>query len=170
MSDDGNYVKQGSNPTQRGLGHKPLSAKKVMPLESDGFSTTIYDDLDIFGPSDVQIRYLRRLKEDVESTGAVFVLVLTPKHKYFTEMYASKPHYDTVFIEKLNQELGPTRVIGSFFASDFDISPKAFADETHLSGGGAKIFTGQLFEDNERHVNMEPAPFQPILSYRFEEQ
>ncbi len=126
-----------------------------------------FTPLSLFPLSMFDVTYLGKLKKEVEARGGKFILVLTPAYawqKYYAQ-YASD--YDTQLVSALNNTLGPTPVIGSFWAEDFNLTYKNFYDDTHLSLSGASKFTKALFGNIDTHRHLKAAPLHHTYNYRF---
>lgn len=125
----------------------------------------IFEDLDLFGPCAVQIDYLGRIREMVEAAGGAFVLLLTPKHPFWNEVYRAEAGYDARMRRLIDARLGPVRVAGSFDRSRYGLGDADFFDLSHLTERGARRFTAAEFADVGRHARLEPAPLRPLLEY-----
>jgi hypothetical protein len=151
---------------RRGFGFRARRAhREIRPRTPKEFAYTIYEDLLLFGPSDLEVAALGRLKGEIEKNGLRFILVLTPKHDYYISMYQEHSGYDIELVDKLNRALGPTVIVGSLHGPRYGLEDKDFADITHLNEHGAVRFTRKEFGHLDRHKKLRPKPIRPLLSY-----
>ncbi len=122
------------------LGHEPADHQRATWV--DPYLLEAFDDMNVFGPSVVQVRYLGKLKRRVEANGGRFTLMLTPKHERYSQLYSQHPEYDAALRQLLIEELGADqRVLGRSVDPEFSGSREFFMDATHLSRTGAQRFS-----------------------------
>ena len=149
-------------------GYSKLKHKKFNTFSKGKVSKLIYEPLDLFPVSSFGIEYLKKLKNELNTQGTKMVLVLTPSYSW-TKYYSTEAKvYDDMLVDYLNTYLGPTTVIGSLWAKDFDLKYKDFKDDTHLAHSGAKKFTKALFHNVEKHKLATTEDIQNTFSYRFQ--
>ena len=109
------------------------------------FLNDVFDNMEVFGPSELQVRYLGKLKRRVEANGGRFTLLLTPKHERYLEIYSRYPGYDAALRELLVEELGPDqRVLGASIDPEFSGSADFFMDAVHLGRVGSERFSESI--------------------------
>jgi len=126
------------------LGHQPADYQREEAWV-DPYLHEAFDDMELFGPSQVQVRYLGKLKRRVEANGGRFTLMLTPKHERYSEIYAQHPNYDAALRRLLIEELGADQpVLGKSIDPEFSGSKELFMDAVHLGSTGAKRFSEKI--------------------------
>lgn len=100
---------------------------------------------DSMGISAFQLNYLKKLKIEVEKSGAEFILLYVPNHHSYTEIiYNFNKIYNKRLSKLLNDYLGDSKQVGSFCPNDFDLVDEDFFDKYHLEHKGAIKFTESL--------------------------
>jgi len=144
---------------------RPAHPERLKVTPKNGFGHFIYEDLNLFGPSTIQLKYIKKLKDRVEANGGVFVFVLTPRHDYAIDVYRSHPEYEKLFLEQFNKIVGETVLIGSRDMRKYKLTSNQFFDNGHLSVRGAIIYTKKEFSNIQRIHNLKPEKLKPLLQY-----
>jgi len=89
--------------------------------------------------------------------------VLTPTYSW-TKFYTSEAkEYDDMLVSLLNKNLGESKIIGSLWAEDFNLTYEDFKDSTHLAHSGALKFTHLVFEDIAKHKHIKSNKFKNLF-------
>jgi hypothetical protein len=102
-------------------GYSPLKHKKFNIFSKGKVSKLIYEPLKLFPVSAHGIKYLKKLKEELEKQRTELIFVLTPTYTWQKYYATEAKEYDNMLIKQLNNSLGKVKVIGSFLANDFDL-------------------------------------------------
>lgn len=148
-------------------GYSKLKHKKFNAFKANQVSKLIYEPIELFPVSDFDMKYLKKLKEELNSNGTKFIFVLTPTYSWAKHYASEAKTYDAMLIDKLNTNLGPTPIIGSFYAEDFSLKYEDFKDDTHLADSGALKYTQLLFKNIKQHKNLIKTPLKNTFLYRF---
>lgn len=135
-------------------GYSALKHKNFKPYSSGKVSKLIYEPIELFPVSLFKMNYLKKLKDEIESHGAKFVFILTPTYSWQQYYKGEAKIYDDNLINILNEKLGDTVVLGSFWSEDFNLVYSDFKDDTHLARSGAVTMTRRIFGDIDRHKDI----------------
>jgi len=125
-----------------------------------------FEPFKLFPFSQLHLKSLKKLKDDIENSGGKFILVLPPYTKKLQEEYQKTcPDIERIFSEKLNQVMGPTKIIGSFKLIDTDKEEQYFADTVHLNQAGQQYFSKFLSLWIKNKDFGKPKKIQQLLSY-----
>lgn len=129
-------------PIFKDYGYAPLECNAEFKLATKQEVVDYFHDILDDGSlaiSDFQISYLSRLKKQVESSGAQFLILLVPNHESYTENIANYNNkYNQLLENKINLKLGNVKHIGTFCPGDFNlIGTTDFYDRHHLCHEGA---------------------------------
>jgi len=148
-------------------GYTAIKHKKFKTFSKGSVAKQIFTPLKLFPVSHFNMQYLGKLKKEVEANGAKFILLETPTYSWQKRYAAEAIEYDNTLIKELNKELGPTPVIGSFWAEDYDLRYKDYKDDTHLAHSGALKFTRAMFYDISEHKRLKNNKIHHTFTYRF---
>ncbi|CAA6812743.1 MAG: Unknown protein [uncultured Sulfurovum sp.] len=150
-------------------GYSALKHKKFNTYSKRKVSKQVYEPLELFPVSEHGIKYLKELKEELERQGTDFIFVFTPTYTW-QKIYANEAKaYDNMLIEMLNKHLGKSKVIGSLWPEDFNLSYEDFKDDTHLAHSGALKFTQKVFGNINTHSNIKSQILKNTYTYHINE-
>lgn len=140
--------------------------KDFIPFSKGKVAVQVFDNIELFPVSDFQMLYLSKLSRELRRNQVELYFVLTPTyswHKYYQHEAVA---FDQQLIEKLNQSLGKSVVIGSMWSEDYGLGYVDFYDDTHLTHSGAQKFTRKVFKDISAHSQLVAKDFKPTFQYR----
>jgi len=144
-------------------GYSALKHKKFNPYTKGKVPKQMYEPLSLFPVSTFGIKYLQKLKEVLKKQGTELIFVLTPTYSW-TKYYASEAkEYDTMLVSLLNEYLGESKIIGSLWAKDFNLSYEDFKDDTHMAYSGALKFTQKVFGNIQSHQTIKKNKFKNLF-------
>lgn len=153
----------------RNNGFDPLKHKDFKPTKQNTIKKYFYEPLSLFPISNFQIYYLKKLKEEVEKLNSKFILILTPSYSWHAHYKNEAKEYDTKLIEKLQEILEDSIILGSMKKDDFNLEYNHFWDDTHLSENGAVLFTQLLFKNIDSHNKIKPKKIISLYNYIFKD-
>jgi len=116
-----------------------------------------YEPYDMFPLSKLQFNYLIKLKQQVESDGALFVFVLVPMSNRWREYYKdSCMKYNDDFEVMFNDIVGPAPFIGNNDGTRYGLTDTDYFDIFHLNASGSIKFTQAVFNDISEHMKIKP--------------
>jgi len=147
-------------------GYSALKHQKFNEFSDGKVSKLIYEPLKLFPVSSHGVKYFKMLKEELGKQGTDLIFVLTPTYTWQKYYAKEAKAYDDMLISKLNEALGESIVIGSFWPEDFDLKYNDFKDDTHMADSGAKKFTQAIFSDISIHKKLKTHPIKNTFLYR----
>lgn len=123
---------------------------------------------DHFGLSNLQFHYLKRLKEELEVRGITFVMLIPPRRSDWTHTYRQNCQaMDSAVIAKLNQFLGPCRIIGGNQQLPIPraLENQFFNDGIHLNPQGQQYYSQLLAPLLPKLKQLPLTPFKNTFLY-----
>ena len=121
---------------------------------------------DYFSMSDLQIKYIARLKRAVEQSGAQFVLFLPPKKTEWLDDYRHTcSHIDEDLISRCNAHLGDSNIIGSFNSIPEPLQSKFLNDGVHLNENGQNYVSKQFANILQEIKSLTKEPLYSTYEY-----
>ncbi len=157
-------IKNATNQGFRPLPHNDfLHLEKSVPQE-----LTAFDDDELFPFSRFELDSLVELKKLVEEDGGCFVFVFAPVWDASSTLSSEKFRRRWKRLaDGIHKEIGPVRVIGSWYKEAYDLAYEDFKDSCHLSLSGSKKFTNAVFSNVEKIAQQQPVS---IHSLDFQKQ
>jgi len=147
-------------------GYSSLPHKKFKPFTEGRVSKLIYEPLELFPVSSFEMKAFKKLKKELDKQGTELIFVLTPTYSW-TKYYASEAKvYDDMLVSLLNEYLGKSKIIGSLWAEDFNLTYEDFKDDTHMAHSGSLKFTQKVFTSIEKYKNIKPKILKNTYLYR----
>jgi len=146
-------------------GFIPLKSVKYNVIKPGQVNKTYFAPLDLFPVSQFQLRYLKKLKDEIEMRGAKFIFVLTPTYSWSKYYQLESSEFDSLLVKDLTDVVGKCVVIGSMKKDMYGLTEGDFRDDTHLAKSGADKYTRQLFSDIRKHLTLLPKEIRPLYSY-----
>ena len=142
---------------------------QVMSLHVKNFKKTArgyFGETSVYPISELYLSRMALLKHSVEEQGAKFVLLLPPKQSVWVTDYRSEcREIDSDFINRMNDVLGPTRVIGSFSQFPSSADNTLFMDHDHLSAEGQRRFSDSIARQLPSVLISKPQLLKALYSY-----
>ena len=121
---------------------------------------------DYFSMSDLQIKYIAKLQQAVEQSGAQFVLFLPPKKTEWLDDYRSTcSHIDEDLISRCNVHLGDSNIIGSFNSMPEPLQSKFLNDGVHLNENGQNYVSKQFANILQKMKSIKKEPLRASYEY-----
>lgn len=106
------------------------------------FQDTVHNDL---GISHFQLKYLKKLKDEIEKNHSKFVILYIPNHISYTQAINTyNKNYNLTLSNLLNEYLDKTKQFGSFCSKDYNLKYEDYFDRFHLSNTGAIKYSNYL--------------------------
>jgi hypothetical protein len=128
------------------FGYKRLECQKfdffTKEILEERFSDEVNND---YGISEFQLKYLKKLKNEITEDGAEFILVYIPNdYSYYESHVKYNNKYNDLLSNTLTKALGKTKQIGFFNPKKIGLTDDYFADAYHMCHKGAIKFSEYL--------------------------
>ena len=147
-------------------GYSRLKHNKFNEFVQEKVTKFIYEPLELFPVSMHNIKYLKKLYDELNRQGTDLIFVLTPTYSWQKFYSKEAKEYDDMLIKMLNENMGNMKVVGSFWFEDFDLTYEDFKDDTHLAHSGAIKFTEEVFTDIDLHDSIQKKKLVNTYLYR----
>ena len=136
------------NPKINDYGYVPkIHSEKKFKLATKQEVQTYFQDKihDHLGISHFQLKYLKKLKDEIEKNNSELIILYIPNHISYTQIInVYNKNYNLVLSNLLNTYLDKTKQFGSFCPKDYNLKYEDYFDRFHLSHTGAKKFSKEL--------------------------
>ena len=150
-------------------GYSALKHKKFNVYSKGKVPNQAYEPLELFPISSFGMKAFKKLKEALDKQGTELIFVLTPTYSW-TKYYASEAkEYDDMLISLLNEHLGKSKIIGSLWAEDFNLTYEDFKDDTHMAHSGSLKFTQKVFTSIDKYKNIKPKILKNTYLYKIKD-
>ncbi len=108
-------------------------------------------NISVYGWSDLQFKYLRKIHELCQKNNITFVPFYPPKMNSYSRIYFEECNVSDEFEDKFSKEVGNIRIEGKFnqFLEQFD--SLYFVDEVHLNVDGRNRYSYVFFNEIYSH-------------------
>ena len=129
----------------------------------------ILDFFNDYSISYFQLEYLKKLKDEIESTNTEFIILYVPNHISYTKSILNyNKKYNSQIEILLNRYLGKTKQFGSFDPNDYNLTEEDYFDRFHLDHSGAIKYTEYL--GNVLELSNELQDTNIKIDYKFGKQ
>jgi hypothetical protein len=141
----GAFTRSKSNISED-FGYKKLECHKFDFFKKEILEERFSDKVNKnYGISKFQLKYLKKLKNEINKDGAEFILVYVPNdYSYYESNVKYNEKYNDLLSEELSKSLGKTKQIGFFNPKEIGLTNAYFADAYHMCHDGAIKFSRYL--------------------------